>query len=91
MAVSQSGNNNPEEDMEVDAPQEPDHNSDEEDEWRVTDDIIIPPPPKVFGEIDTKGPRLMIVKIVATNFKSYAGEVEIGPFHQVNFVILNLR
>ena len=84
MAVKQNVND-PVEDMEVDAPQEPDHNSDEEDAWQVTDDIRIPPPPKVFGEIDANGPRLMIDKIVATNFKSYAGEIVIGPFHQVNF------
>ncbi|CAB0036865.1 unnamed protein product [Trichogramma brassicae] len=57
-------------------------NSDEAGGWRVSDDIYIPPPPMVFGEYDTKGPRLMIVKIVTKNFKSYAGTIEIGPFHK---------
>ena len=28
-------------------------------------------------------PRLMISKIVCTNFKSYAGVTELGPFHKV--------
>ena len=28
-------------------------------------------------------PRLMISKIVCTNFKSYAGVKELGPFHKV--------
>ena len=28
-------------------------------------------------------PRLMITKIVCTNFKSYAGVKELGPFHKV--------
>ena len=28
-------------------------------------------------------PRLIITKIVMNNFKSYAGVVEIGPFHKV--------
>ena len=80
--------NEPNEAMEVDTAQTANHDSDEEDGWFVADDIRIPPPPKVFGEIDTKGPRLMMVKIVAKNFKSYAGEVEIGPFHKVNYMNL---
>ena len=28
-------------------------------------------------------PRLMISRIVCTNFKSYAGVKELGPFHKV--------
>jgi hypothetical protein len=28
-------------------------------------------------------PRLMIKKMVLENFKSYAGRVEVGPFHKV--------
>ena len=50
---------------------------------RISEDIYIPPPPKLFGEYDTTAPRLMLLKIVAKNFKSYAGTVEIGPFHKV--------
>ena len=29
-------------------------------------------------------PRLVIHKMVLNNFKSYAGRVEIGPFHKVS-------
>ena len=29
-------------------------------------------------------PRLMISKIVCTNFKSYAGVRELGPFHKAH-------
>ncbi|XP_014215736.1 structural maintenance of chromosomes protein 4 [Copidosoma floridanum] len=50
--------------------------------WQVSEDIFIPPAPQAFGEYDATGPRLMIVKIVAKNFKSYAGSVVIGPFHK---------
>lgn len=32
--------------------------------------------------------RLLIQKIVLNNFKSYAGRVEIGPFHKVNILTL---
>ena len=32
---------------------------------------------------DPESPRLMISKIVCTNFKSYAGVKELGPFHKV--------
>ena len=31
-------------------------------------------------------PRLMISKIVCTNFKSYAGVKELGPFHKVYII-----
>lgn len=30
--------------------------------------------------------RLMISKIVCRDFKSYAGEKELGPFHKVSFL-----
>ena len=33
-------------------------------------------------------PRLIITKIVQRNFKSYAGVVEIGPFHKVSTFLL---
>lgn len=71
--------------MEVDTPQQEAEDSEDDDNgWRVADDIYIPPAPQLFGEYDTKGPRLMIVKILVTNFKSYAGTIEIGPFHKVH-------
>lgn len=83
---NQPDSKSPEAAMDVDTSQQ-DAGSDIDDEngWRVDDDIYIPPPPQVFGEYDTKGPRLMIKKIVAKNFKSYAGTIEIGPFHKVIF------
>ncbi|KAI8041998.1 hypothetical protein M5D96_003298, partial [Drosophila gunungcola] len=46
---------------------------DEEGGTRIGD-IYIPPP--------SVGPRLIIAKIVNHNFKSYAGTVVLGPFHQ---------
>ncbi|OXU23774.1 hypothetical protein TSAR_003018 [Trichomalopsis sarcophagae] len=79
----QPNNKGSDDEMEVDAPQqEAEDSGDDDNGWRVADDIYIPPPPQIFGEYDTKGPRLMIVKIMATNFKSYAGTIEIGPFHK---------
>lgn len=37
----------------------------------------------VPAEGSAEKPRLMIAKIVCTNFKSYAGVKELGPFHKV--------
>lgn len=51
---------------------------------KVDDEIFIPPPPRVFCEVDPTGPRLMITKIINENFKSYAGQQIIGPFHKVS-------
>jgi structural maintenance of chromosome 4 len=62
--------------------------NDEEGSWRVSNDIYIPPPPQLFGAYDSKGPRLMIIRIIAKNFKSYAGTIEIGPFHKVYLYII---
>lgn len=62
--------------------------SDDEGGVRV-DDIYIPPPPRPPGTIDTSGPRIIITKIVNTNFKSYGEEQILGPFHKV-FYICNL-
>ncbi|RLU17701.1 hypothetical protein DMN91_009937 [Ooceraea biroi] len=58
------------------------YDTDEEGGLKVDDEIYIPPPPRVFSEVDTTGPRLMITKIVNVNFKSYAGTQIIGPFHK---------
>ncbi|CAD6227554.1 GSCOCG00001237001-RA-CDS [Cotesia congregata] len=54
----------------------------EEGGIRIDSEIYIPPAPKIYHAGDHQGPRLMIEKIVNKNFKSYAGVVEIGPFHQ---------
>jgi len=71
--------------MEVDG-QDIVYDTDEEGGLRVDEEIYIPPPPRVFSEVDTTGPRLMISKIVNENFKSYAGTQVIGPFHKVNII-----
>lgn len=55
--------------------------SDDEGGVKV-DDIYIPPPPRPPGTIDTNGPRIIITKIVNTNFKSYGEEQILGPFHK---------
>lgn len=33
----------------------------------------------------SRGPRLFIKEMVLRNFKSYAGEQRVGPFHKVGF------
>lgn len=33
----------------------------------------------------SRGPRLFIREMVMRNFKSYAGEQRVGPFHKVRF------
>ena len=43
----------------------------------------IPDPPQSIGVGEDGEPRLMIEKIVNHDFKSYAGERTIGPFHKV--------
>lgn len=44
--------------------------------------------PKVEEKDETPpAPRLVIDKMVLKNFKSYAGRVEIGPFHKVGIVL----
>lgn len=63
--------------------------SDDEDlsdieEHEIFNGIRIPVelPPIVSAE-ENPGPRMVIKNIVANNFKSYYGEVNIGPFHKV--------
>lgn len=63
--------------------------SDDEDlsdieECEVFNGIRIPVegPPIVSAE-NNPGPRMVIKNIVANNFKSYYGKVDIGPFHKV--------
>ncbi|XP_044009833.1 structural maintenance of chromosomes protein 4-like [Aphidius gifuensis] len=55
--------------------------SDEEGGVRIDEDIYIPPPPHKIQDNNNDGARLIINKIVNTNFKSYAGDVVIGPFN----------
>lgn len=46
------------------------------------DDIYIAPPPPPALTFEADGPRLIITHIVNENFKSYAGERTLGPFHK---------
>uniref|UniRef100_A0A8C4TXZ9 Structural maintenance of chromosomes protein n=1 Tax=Falco tinnunculus TaxID=100819 RepID=A0A8C4TXZ9_FALTI len=51
---------------------------------RSLEDILgsIPPPPPPAMTNEPGAPRLMITHIVNQNFKSYAGEQTLGPFHK---------
>ncbi|XP_030379225.1 structural maintenance of chromosomes protein 4 [Scaptodrosophila lebanonensis] len=53
---------------------------DEEGGTRIGD-IYIPPPVPAHCSMESTGPRLIIKRIVNHNFKSYAGQVILGPFH----------
>nr|ATL75373.1 structural maintenance of chromosomes 4B [Diachasma muliebre] len=80
-----SGRNQRNEDIsddDVDPAERLDCDSDEEGGLRLDEDIYIPPPPKQLHEVNSNGGRLVITKIVNINFKSYAGETVIGPFHE---------
>ena len=46
-------------------------------------EVEIPEAPQTVATYDVNGPRLMITHIVNENFKSYAGEQTLGPFHKV--------
>lgn len=48
------------------------------------DDIYIPPPAKPVCSTESKGPRLIITKIVNEFFKSYGQKEIVGPFHHVS-------
>ncbi|KAL1376548.1 hypothetical protein pipiens_016844, partial [Culex pipiens pipiens] len=70
----------PPEAMEVDA-DDANLSEDEEGGTRVGG-IYIPPPVPPYCSTECKGPRLIITNISNYNFKSYAGHVMLGPFHQ---------
>lgn len=63
--------------------------SDDEDlsdieEGEIFNGIRIPAElPPIKSAEENSGPRMIITHIVANNFKSYFGEVHIGPFHKV--------
>lgn len=61
--------------------------SDEEGGVRI-EDIYIPPPPKLTTNNHENGIRLIIHKIINTNFKSYGGTRVLGPFYKVSLSIL---
>lgn len=50
-------------------------------------DIYIPPPVKPYCSSESQGSRLIITQIMNTNFKSYAGDVPLGPFCHVSIAI----
>ncbi|KFP74712.1 Structural maintenance of chromosomes protein 4, partial [Acanthisitta chloris] len=58
--------------------------SDEVADNRSLEEILgsIPPPPPPAMANEPGAPRLMITHIVNRNFKSYAGEKILGPFHK---------
>uniref|UniRef100_A0A1B0CS89 Structural maintenance of chromosomes protein n=1 Tax=Lutzomyia longipalpis TaxID=7200 RepID=A0A1B0CS89_LUTLO len=56
--------------------------SDDEEGGTRIGDIYIPPPVPPYCSAESKGPRLIITHIVNENFKSYAGKITLGPFHQ---------
>ncbi|XP_021149827.2 structural maintenance of chromosomes protein 4 isoform X1 [Columba livia] len=58
--------------------------SDEVLDNRSVEEILgsIPPPPPPAMANEAGAPRLMITHIVNQNFKSYAGERTLGPFHK---------
>ncbi|MEE6501169.1 hypothetical protein FKM82_004087 [Ascaphus truei] len=66
----------------VEAPPKEAHN--EIVDYRSLEEILssIPPPPPPAMTNEAGAPRLMITHIVNQNFKSYAGERILGPFHK---------
>lgn len=88
-AISATPAEDDEEPMEVD--QNDDLNiSDDEDGGTRIGDIYIPPPVKPYCSRESIGPRLIITKITNNNFKSYAGEVTLGPFFNVCCIVIDL-
>lgn len=41
--------------------------------------------------VQGNSPRLIMTRMILENFKSYAGRIEIGPFHKVLFSDYNWR
>lgn len=39
-------------------------------------------------QVGSRGPRLVINEMVMRNFKSYAGEQRVGPFHKVRIPLI---
>lgn len=58
--------------------------SDIDDDGEIFHGIRIPAEiPPITSAEENPGPRMIIKNIIACNFKSYYGEVTIGPFHKV--------
>ncbi|NXP24642.1 SMC4 protein, partial [Scytalopus superciliaris] len=77
MEVENEGNKQPDKDS-------PQAVSDEVEDNRSLEEILgsIPPPPPPAMTNEPGAPRLMITHIVNQNFKSYAGQQTLGPFHK---------
>ncbi|NXG15019.1 SMC4 protein, partial [Grallaria varia] len=77
MEVENEGNKQPDKDP-------PQAVSDEVVDNRSLEEILgsIPPPPPPAMTNEPGAPRLMITHIVNQNFKSYAGQQTLGPFHK---------
>ncbi|XP_023801422.1 structural maintenance of chromosomes protein 4-like isoform X2 [Cyanistes caeruleus] len=77
MEVENEGTRKPDKDP-------PQATSDEVVDNRSLEEILgsIPPPPPPAMTSEPGAPRLMITHIVNQNFKSYAGEQTLGPFHK---------
>ncbi|KAG8176486.1 hypothetical protein JTE90_017541 [Oedothorax gibbosus] len=54
----------------------------EEDGSLRFDELVIPPPPMPAMCNEAPSTRLIITKLLVRNFKSYAGEQEVGPFNK---------
>ncbi|NWI87344.1 SMC4 protein, partial [Pitta sordida] len=78
MEVEKEGNRQPDKDP------PPQAASEEVVDNRSLEEILgsIPPPPPPAMTNEPGAPRLMITHIVNHNFKSYAGEKTLGPFHK---------
>lgn len=62
--------------------------SDDEEGGTRYGDIYIPPPAKPYCSTESVGPRLVISKILNNNFKSYYGDVWLGPFYRCFHAII---
>lgn len=61
-----------------------DENLSDIDDGEVFHGVRIPAEiPPIMSAEDNFGPRMVIKNIIIKNFKSYYGEVIIGPFHKV--------
>lgn len=65
-----------------------DDEEDHEEGGYMIGDVYIPPPPAPpsFSGEET-GKRILITHITNINFKSYAGEKVLGPFHKVSTMV----
>lgn len=64
--------------------------SDIDDDGEIFNGIRIPAElPAIVSAEENPGPRMVIKEIVANNFKSYYGEVTVGPFHKVRIRLLS--